>query len=298
MNMKIIILGAGGIGSLVGALLSKDNDVLLIGRKTHADTINKNGLEVSGSINENFKVKASTEVEEIEDNTLIILSTKVVDSEESINNIKNKIKKNNVILCLQNGLGSEDIVKNIVDCAVIRGIITAGTTFLEPGKIVCSNIGNIYIEKSDFSEKISEIFNNSNLLTEIDENIKDRIWKKLIANCVMNALTGIFKVKNGDLEKSPELVESVIHELVLVANREGLNYDETETFNTVTKIIKASAENKSSMFQDILKGRKTEIDFLNGKVVKLAEKHKINVPVNKTLISMIKFLEGYDATKN
>lgn len=289
--MKTIILGAGGIGSLVGALLSKSNDVLLVGREAHVNGINRNGLEISESINENFKVKVSTEIEEIEDNTLIILSTKVIDSEEAINSIKDKVKKNNIILCLQNGLGSEDIVKNIVDCAVIRGIITAGTTFLEPGKVVCSNIGNIYLEKSDVSEKILEIFNNSNLPTEVDENIKDRIWKKTIVNCVMNPLTAIFKVKNGDLLKATDLVKSVIHELVLVANKEELNYDEKETFNTVMDIIKASAENRSSMLQDILKGRKTEIDFLNGKIVELAEKHKIDVPANKTLVNMIKFLE-------
>ena len=289
--MKTIILGDGGIGSLVGALLSNRNDVLLVGREAHVNEINKNGLEISGSINENFKVKASTEIEEIEDNTLIILSTKVIDSEESINSIKDKVKKNNIILCLQNGLGSEDIVKNIVDCAVIRGIITAGTTFLEPGKVVWSNIGNIYLEKSDVSEKILEIFNNSNLPTEVDEKIKDRIWKKTIVNCVMNPLTAIFKVKNGDLLKATDLVKSVVHELVLVANKEEMNYDEKETFNTVMDIIKASAENRSSMLQDILKGRKTEIDFLNGEIVELAEKHKIGVPVNKTLVNMIKFLE-------
>lgn len=289
--MKTIILGAGGIGSLVGALLSNSNDVLLVGRESHVDEINKNGLEISGSINENFKVKASTEIEDIEDNTLIILSTKVIDSEESINSIKDKVKKNNIILCLQNGLGSEYIVKNIVDCTVIRGIITAGTTFLEPGKVVCSNIGNIYLEKSGVSEKILEIFNNSNLPTEVDEDIKDRIWKKTIVNCVMNPLTAIFKVKNGDLLKAIYLVKSVVHELVMVANKEELNYDEKETFNTVMGIIKASAENKSSMLQDILKRRKTEIDFLNGKIVELAEKHKIDVPVNKTLVNIIKFLE-------
>ena len=197
--MKVIILGAGGIGSLVGALLSRNNDVLLIGRKTHVDEINQNGLRISGSITKNFKIEASTEVEEIEDNSLIVLSTKATNGEEAINNIKNKIKKNNIILCLQNGLGSEDIVKNIVDCTVIRGVITAGTTFLEPGKIICSNIGSIYLEKSDVSEKISGIFNKSDLPAEVDENIKDRIWKKLIANCVMNPLTAVFKVKNGDL---------------------------------------------------------------------------------------------------
>ena len=121
-KMKIIILGAGGIGSLVGALLSRNNDVLLIGRKAHVDEINKNGLRISGSIAKNFKVEASTEVKEIENNSLIVLSTKATNSKEAVNNIKDKIKKNSIILCLQNGLGSEDIVKNIVGCKVQGGL--------------------------------------------------------------------------------------------------------------------------------------------------------------------------------
>ena len=153
--MKIIILGAGGIGSLVGGFLSKNNDVLLVGRQAHVDEINKNGLEIIGAVNENFKVKAAINIDSINEGDLIILSTKAVDNKATLNKIKNLIHKNNIILCLQNGLGSEDIVKNIVDCVVIRGVITAGTTFLEPGNIICSNIGNIYIEKSDVSEKIS-----------------------------------------------------------------------------------------------------------------------------------------------
>ena len=266
--MKIIVLAAGGIGSLVGALLSEKNDVLLVGRKAHVDEINKNGLEVNGCINKNFRVKAATEIQKIEDETLIILSTKAVDNENSIKKIKNKIKKNNVILCLQNGLGSEDIVKGIVDCTVIRGITTAGTTFLQPGKIMCSNIGNIFIEKSNVSEKISEVFNKSGLPTEIDKNIKERIWKKLIANCVMNPLTAIFKAENGKLLKCKDLIKLIIDELVIVAEKENIKFNNEKIFTMVMGIIQESAENKSSMLQDILKGKKTEIDFLNGKIGK------------------------------
>ncbi|MAH33471.1 hypothetical protein CL615_03685 [archaeon] len=91
--MKIIILGAGGIGSLVGALLSKDNDVLLVGNKAHTDEIKKNGLQITGCIDKSFKIKADTKINKIEDNTLIILTTKAVDNEKSINQIKNLIKK-------------------------------------------------------------------------------------------------------------------------------------------------------------------------------------------------------------
>lgn len=288
--MRIIVLGAGGIGSLVGALLSKENDVLLIGRQAHVDEINKNGLEISGCINENFKVKAETKINNIED-ALIILTTKAVSNEKTLNEIKGLIKENNVILCLQNGLGNEEQIKSIVNCKVVRGITTAGTTFLEPGKVKCSNLGTIFLEDSDVSQKIFDMMKKSGIDLEIATDIKDRIWKKLITNCVMNTLTAIFKVKNGMLIKVPDLIKSIIHEAVLVANKEGLNYNEEEMYENVMKIIQDSAENQSSMLQDILKGRKTEIDYLNGAVVELGKKYGIKCPVNETLIRIVKGME-------
>ncbi|MBS3131298.1 2-dehydropantoate 2-reductase [Candidatus Woesearchaeota archaeon] len=295
--MKIIILGAGGIGSLVGALLSKKNDVLLVGKKPHADAISKNGLKIEGCINETFRVKAAEEIKELNGDEIIVLSTKVGSSEEAINSIKNKLKKLNVVICLQNGLGNEDIVKKLVGCRVIRAITTAGTTFLEAGKISCSNVGNIFLEESDASEKLAKEFSDSGIPTESDPKIKEKIWKKLIVNCALNPLTAIFRVRNGELERCPELVRSVVEECVKVAAKDGIRLDAEETYKWVMKVIMDSAANISSMHQDILMKRKTEISFLNGKVVELAKKHGIEAPVNEALVRMIGFVESNLTTK-
>jgi len=296
--MKIIVLGAGGIGSLVGGFLSKNNDVVLICREKHVNEINKNGLMLNGAVNENFKVEAATKIDSIDENDLIILSTKATDNEKTLNEIKNLIKKNNVILCLQNGLGNEVQIKRIIDCKIVRAITTAGTIFLDPGKIECSNLGDIFVEESKDSEKIVDLMNKSGLKAQVSPNIKDRIWKKLIVNCVMNPLTAIFRVKNGDLAKCPDLIKSIVHELILVANKEGLNYSEEEVFENIMNIIKESKLNKSSMLQDIIKGRKTEIDFLNGAVVELGKKYNINCPVNDSLVGIIRFLENKNLNKD
>ena len=290
--MKVIILGAGGIGSLVGAILSNENDVLLIGRQAHVDKINKNGLEISGYINEKVKIKAQTKINNIDGGTLIILTTKAVDNEKTLNKIKDLIKKDTIILCLQNGLGNEDLIRSIVNCNVIRGITTSGATFIEAGKVKCSNIGEIYIEDSAFSKKVYNILNKAGLKTEISKDIKARIWKKLIVNCAINPLTAILKVKNGNLLKILDLVGIIIKESVAVAEKEGFDFNEKETFDMVVNVIKASAENKSSMLQDILKGKKTEIDYLNGTVVKLGNKYGIECPVNEGLVMVIKGMEN------
>ena len=290
--MKIIVLGAGGIGSLVGGLLSKQEDVVLVGRKSHIDEINKNGLQINGCINENIKVKAIEEIESIDEDELIVLSTKATNNKESLEKIKNLIGENNTIICLQNGLGNEEEIRKIVNCKVVRAIITAGTTFLEPGKVKCSNLGSIFLEKSGVSEQFDEMLNKAGIKAEVVSDIKDRLWKKLIVNCAMNTLTAIFKVKNSGLEKCPDLIRSIIHEQVLVANKEGLNYNEEEVYVNVIKIINDSAENQSSMLQDMIKGRKTEIDYLNGAVVQLGRKYGIKCPVNDTLVRIIKAMEN------
>lgn len=290
--MKIIILGAGGIGSLVGALLSKHEDVLLIGRQSHVDEINKNGLVVEGYINENFKVKAETKISNIDDGTLIILTTKAVDNEKTLNEIKHLIKKDTIILCLQNGLGNENQIRRMVNCTVVRGITTSGATFIESGRVRCSNIGDIYLENSEVSENICGILNKADLKAEVSKDIKQQIWKKLIVNCSINPLTAILKVKNGELLKFQDLVRSIIKELVEVAEKEGFMFSENEVFKIVMNVIKDSAENQSSMLQDVLKGRKTEIDYLNGAVVELGKKYGITCPINDGLVNMIKSLEG------
>src|SRR3989338_10174184 len=103
--MKIIILGAGAIGSLYGAKLSRLNYVSLVARKKHADAINREGLKITGVENRTYRLKAATRAAQIEKNTLIILTTKAYDSENAINQIKKLLRKNTIILCLQNGYG-------------------------------------------------------------------------------------------------------------------------------------------------------------------------------------------------
>ena len=292
--MKIIILGAGAIGSLYGAKLSKLYDVTLVGRRQHVDKINKDGLKIVGIEQNVYKLKAVTEIREIDDNTLILLTTKVHDSKEAIENIKNLIKKDTIVLCLQNGLYSEDIVKEIVGnkCLVIRGITAVGVTFIEPGIVQFSNLSYTTIEKSPVSQELANNFYKCHLKANVSENLKQDIWKKLIVNCMLNPVTAIFRIDNGESadEKLNPLKKAISDECLKVAEKDGVKFD-FDFVETANKNLEGS-RNMSSMFQDLVKGRKTEIDYLNGAVVELGKKYGIKCPVNEGLVLIIKGMEN------
>lgn len=292
MNVdKIFVLGAGAIGSIYGAFLSRKKDVTLIGSQGHVKTIQAQGLTLTGDINQNFRLKADVKIGEVPSNTLILLTTKAHDSVQAINQIKNMLKKDTVILVLQNGLGNEGLVKKLVNgkVEVLRGLTMMAAEFLEPGKIrVWKN--KTIIAKSKTAQEIASLFNDCGLETYISENMMKEIWDKLILNCVINPLTAIFHVRNHKI--ASETLKWIRHEIV----RECLAVGKAEGINLKINLEELDRKilgytNFSSMCQDIIKGKKTEIDFLNGKIVELGRKYLIPTPVNQTLTCLTKFLE-------
>jgi len=290
--MKIIILGAGAIGSLYGAKLSKINDVTLVSRQEHVDKINEDGLKITGEENNTYKLKATTTINKIEDNTLIILTTKVTSSKKAIEPIINLIKKDTIILCLQNGLRSEDIVKEIIGerCTVIRGITAVGATFLDVGIVQFNNLSYTKIEKSSVSQYLADNFNKCGLKANVSENLKEDVWRKLIVNCVLNPMSAILRVDNNGIsdEKLDPIKKVIVNECLKVAEKDDvrLNID----VEMINKGIKGS-RNLSSMHQDLIKGKKTEIDYLNGAVIELGKKYGIKCLVNEGLVMVIKGME-------
>ncbi|MBI2656459.1 2-dehydropantoate 2-reductase [Candidatus Woesearchaeota archaeon] len=292
--MKIIILGAGAIGSLYGAKLSKLNDVVLVGNRQHADKINKSGLKIKGIENKIHKIKAITKIQNIENNTLILLTTKVYDSEKSIKSIKNLIKKDTIILCLQNGLYSENPVKQIVGrkCLVLRGITNFGAIFLKPGIVRYTNYGYTAVERSQKSKELAENFEKCGLNAHVSKDIRIDIWQKLILNCVLNPITAILRIENRGIadERLNPLKKLIIGECLKVAKKDGIAFD-IDFVKKINNGIKNS-RNLSSMLQDLMKGKKTEIDYLNGVVVDLGKRFGIECPVNSGIVEIVKGMKN------
>jgi 2-dehydropantoate 2-reductase len=294
---KIFILGAGAIGSSCGAIISRKNDVVLIANKPHADAINARGLVVKGDINELVRVKADTRIREIPESSLIVLTTKVYDSEKALAGIKKFLKSDTVILILQNGIGNEEIVRRVVGnkVEIVRGVLHMGAEFLKPGKVRIMK-GWITVADTKTGREIAKLFNESGLKTMVVD-IKKDAWKKLTINCVINPLTAILQVRDYQIVVPDlyELRDGIIKECSKVARAEGIVFEEGLR-NAIDKEI-LGLGNYSSMHQDLMKGKRTEIDFLNGKIVEFGKKHNIPTPINETLVAIIKFLEEKNMKK-
>jgi len=240
-----------------------------------------------------FFPTATTEIKSIPEKALILLTTKAYDSKEAIRKIMTLLKKDTVILVLQNGIGNEEIVRQLVaeKDSVLRGLTTMAAEFLKPGRIRFWSGETIIESRGGDSGKIVNIFNRCGLKSQLSEDISREVWNKLVVNCVVNPLTALFHVQDCKiLEESLKNVRhSIVRECVKVAKAEGIALPQHLARRIDKQLVHYT--NFSSMYQDIAKGNRTEIDFLNGKIVELAKKHHIQTPVNEMLVSFIRFLE-------
>jgi len=295
--MNIVIYGAGAIGSFFGGLLSKNNNVVLIGRKKHVEAINKYGLKIEGETNLNIKISADDDIEKISFTPdLVVLTTKSYDTEKAINVIKKNINERAFVLSLQNGLNNLDVIKkNIDNNRIMAGITTHGCLFLKPGSIKHTGFGKTIIGKLEKNnskvDEIAKIFNKSEIQTEISDNIARDIWIKGIVNSSINPVTAFFECKNGYLLKNPileNMIEKICYESAKVANAIELNLKTDDMLQTTKNVINDTSENYSSMLQSIKHSKMSEIDSINGEIVKKGKKEKIEVSLNELLVYLVK----------
>jgi 2-dehydropantoate 2-reductase len=291
--VHIVVLGAGAIGSVYGALLSSAHDVTLLTRPEHAARVNLDGLRMTGAAEGTFRLRAATTIDAVEPGTLVVLTTKVCDSEQAVRGIAPLVRADTVILCVQNGLYSEDVVKAVVGdrCLVLRAITHFGAVFRTPGVVELNVASCTWIEQSPRSAMVADAFTRCGLDGRVTDRIKDEMWQKLVVNCVINPINAITRTEVGAIadERLNPLKQLIVEECVRVAERDGVTLEG----NLVDAINRTygSSRNLSSMQQDLLKGRRSEIEFLNGAVVRLGAVYGLACPVNQALADIIRAME-------
>jgi len=290
------------MGSLFGGLLTRSGEeVWLVGnRKDQIDTLRSAGLtfEEEGGL-QIIPVNATLDVTSVGKADLVIFFVKTYDTEVAVSDALALEKEDTIFLTLQNGLGNEEVICQKIDRKkVMLGVTGHGATLMGPGHIRHAGWGKTFIGEldhriTDRAVRMTQMLCNAGIETEVSSNIHDHVWGKLLVNVGINALTALTGFKNGQLLDYPEsarLMEKLVSEAVEVARGKGVHLEE-DPIEKVRKAAKATKENRSSMGQDFDHRQKTEIDAINGAVVREAQPLGIPVPFNQAVTDLVKAIE-------
>jgi 2-dehydropantoate 2-reductase len=309
--MKIVIVGPGAMGCLLAAFLSKAKvDIWILDKdKERAAKITQSGIDLTGISGEwHVKAKASSDIKDIGTTDLVIICVKSYDTKQAITHSKALIGENTSVLTLQNGIGNIEIISEVISPdKVIGGVTNLGATLLDTGKTRHAGKGETVIGRIDAKitvemREIRELFNKCGLEMRISKDIKSLLWSKLIINVGINALTAITRLNNGKLtefEGTRRIMREAVTEAVRISKRKRIKLSYDDPLAKVESVCEATSGNISSMLQDCLRKKRTEIDFINGVIVRLGQELSIPVPVNSMLVDLVKTIEAsYDVAQN
>ncbi len=295
--MRIAIIGAGALGSFVGAKLSQRHEVVLVCRRAHADAIIANGLRISGKTELLVHPSVACSYKELEDNfgnnvDLAIFTVKAYDTYSAAKEYKKCIANARIgALSLQNGLGNLEAIARATKKSALGGITSHGLTYLEPGRVAHTGLGRTVVGNAEVASLLSQ----SGIESYKTDNIEGEIWAKALVNACINPLTAVLRVKNGTLVAVPELsrlMRALFDECYEVARREArLPEKKSALEKRVFEIARLTAENRSSMLQDIDRSRKTEIGEITGEFVRRGKSHQLPMPVNETMLRLVQSIE-------
>jgi len=305
--MKIAIIGAGAMGCLFGAKLSNinENEVFLIDIwEEHVNAINNNGLTVEEEGKQILydRVKAVKKAEEAGPCDIAVIFVKSTITGEAVKKNRAVFGNKTIALTLQNGLGNvEMIAAELGVNNVIAGTTANGATMLGPGRIRHAGkgktvIGELMGEKTSRLSDLADMLSRAGMETDISDNVIGLIWDKLLVNAGINALTALTGLRNGALLDHPELtgiLEAAVEEARTVALAKGISLKYSDPASHTKEVCKATAENISSMLQDIKNNKPTEIETINGAICKEGQRAGIKTPVNSVLLNLILFKQKY-----
>lgn len=312
--MKILIYGAGAIGSIFGGFLSKSGeDVALLGRPQHMEAIRAKGLLIQGIWGEHkisnlqvFSTNSQLKESNKESFDLIILTVKAYDTISALADIRNLTGVNTYVLSLQNGLGNVEAISEVIGKEkTIGGRVIFGAEILSPAvvkvtvsadDVVIGAISNkMPAAKAD---EIAKAFTLAGIKTRTTDEIEKYIWGKVLYNASLNPLATILGITYGELlesEYTKDIMRRVIHEIYSITQKKNIELLQKtkEEFIKVlfNNLIPLTSGHKPSMLADIDKQKRTEIDQLNGAVLKIAKEIGVTLPTNQILYELIKFRE-------
>jgi 2-dehydropantoate 2-reductase len=310
---KIVVMGAGAVGCYFGGMLSRaGHDVTLIARPEHVRAIQAQGLYMDCLTFQAFvDIGASTELEIIKHADLILFCVKSPDTLATIELIKPFLKPDTILLSLQNGVDNCERIRSVVDNPVFPAVVYVATMMAGPGRLKHNGRGELVIgpwestrsevdaaAQMDMLVKISELLSKAAIPCPVSKDVRRDLWFKFLVNCSYNAISAIGQIEYGKMvsvDSIKELIDALADEVLAIAHYEQINMTKPEATDALDMIANTMVSQRSSTAQDLARKKCTEIDFLNGLVVRKGKQYGIPTPANQSVYALVKMLEKFNA---
>jgi 2-dehydropantoate 2-reductase len=303
-GVKIAIVGPGALGCLIAGLLkhrTKEDIWLIDNIPSRVKIVRDQGIIIEGLSSIKARPNVTAEAKEAGVCDLVVICVKSYSTEDACKGVKELVCKDTFVMTLQNGIGNVQILNDhFGQDRVIAGITNHGATLLGPGQVRHAGKGDTIIGASNGKvlgpvKEIASILTKGGLEAKVSRDIDSVIWSKLVINVGINALTAITRLKNGALiehDGTKEILRSAVQEAVKIVKKKRIKLAYDDPIQKVESVCKGTAANISSMLQDVLNNKRTEIDFINGAIVRQGKSLDIPTPVNSVLTDLVRTIES------
>jgi 2-dehydropantoate 2-reductase len=299
---RIAVVGAGAVGGYFGGLLTRAGaPVAMIGRPAFVEAVKKNGLFLDTlQFQESVQVEASTEIDAVRGAEVVLFCVKTTDNATTARALAPLLVPGTLVLSFQNGVDNVEQIRAAAAIEALPTVVYVAASVPEPARVKHVGRGDlVFGPTNERTERAAALFTRAGVPCRISENIEGELWTKLIWNCALNAVSALGRAKYGQIAASADarkVVETVVDEVLSVAHAANVHPPGLEDPKTAIagafKIATQMAEALSSTAQDMNRGKRTEIDSLNGFISRRGAELGVPTPVNHALYALVKLAEG------
>jgi 2-dehydropantoate 2-reductase len=299
---KIAVVGAGAVGGYFGGLLARAGaPVVMIGRPTFVEEVKRNGLFLDTvQFHESVRVEVSAELSAARGAEVVLFCVKTTDNTVTARELAPLLAPGALVLSLQNGVDNVEQIRAAAGIEALPAVVYVAASVPEPGRVKHVGRGDLVVgPENEKTKRVAALFSRANVPCKISENIEGELWTKLIWNCALNAVSALGRAKYGQIGASADarkVLESLVDEVLAVARAAKIHLPGLEDSKVAhagaLRIATQMAETYSSTAQDMQRGKRTEIDSLNGFIARRGAELGVPTPVNQAMYALVKLAEG------
>jgi 2-dehydropantoate 2-reductase len=299
---KIAVVGAGAVGGYFGGMLARAGaPVVMIGRAPFVEAVNQNGLLFNTlHFKESVRVEASTELSATRGAEVVLFCVKTTDTAETARALAPLLSPKAIIISMQNGVDNAEQIRAASGLDALGAVVYVAASVPQAGSVKHVGRGDLVVgPRNARTEHIASLFERAGVPCRISENIEGELWTKLTWNCALNAVSALGRAKYGQIaanEDACKVVAEVVYEVLAVAQAADIHPPGLENPQVaLASALKGAAqmsEALSSTAQDLIRGKRTEIDSLNGYISRRGAALGVATPINQALFALVKLAES------